>query len=116
MGRSTTEVFEHHKNAILKADFPEILADYANDAVLLTMDGAFVGVEAIQGFFVNLFSSQPNVRVNFKKHVVEGEVLLLEWSAESDIAVIPKGVDTFIIRDDKIQHQTMWFTMVPKDT
>ena len=41
-------------------------------------------------------------------------MLLLKWSAESDVAKMPQGVDTFIIRDDKIQRQTMWFTAVPK--
>lgn len=45
---------------------------------------------------------------------MEGDMLLLEWSAESDVAEMPHGVDTFIIQDDRIQRQTMWFTVVPK--
>jgi ketosteroid isomerase-like protein len=116
MARSTEQVFEDHKNAILNADFPKLMADYADDAVLMTIDGTFVGKDAIQGFFQDLFASQPNPRVNFRKYVVEGDTLLLEWSAESDVAKMPQGVDTFIIQDDKIQRQTMWFTVVPKET
>jgi ketosteroid isomerase-like protein len=115
MARTTQQVFDAHKQAILNADFPNLLADYANDAVLMTMDGAFVGKEAIQGFFENLFKSQPNPKVSFGKSVVEGDMLLLEWSAESDVGTFPQGVDTFIIQDDKIQRQTMWFTFVPKE-
>jgi ketosteroid isomerase-like protein len=116
MARSTEQVFEDHKNAILNSDFPKLMADYADSAVLMTMDGTFVGKDAIQGFFQNLFASQPNARVDFRRTVAEGDTLLLEWSAESDVATMPQGVDTFVIQDDKIRRQTMWFTVVPKGT
>jgi hypothetical protein len=115
MTRSTEQVFEDHKNAILSGDFPKLIADYANDAVLMTMDGAFVGQEAIQGFFQNIFAANPNVRIDFRQVVVKDDMLLLEWAAESDTAVIAPGVDTFIIRDDKIRRQTMWFIATPKE-
>jgi ketosteroid isomerase-like protein len=115
MARSTEQVFEDHKNAILNADFPQLMADYADDSVLMTMDGAFVGKEAIQGFFQNIFAANPNVRIDFRKTAIKGDMLLLEWAAESDAAVIAPGVDTFIIRDDKIRRQTMWFVLTPKE-
>ena len=114
MARSTAQVFEDHKNAILTGDFPRLIADYADDAVLMTTDGTFVGQEAIQRFFQNLFAAHPNVQVHFGKQVVEDDMLLLEWSAESDVAVFEPGVDTFFIHDDRIQRQTMWFVMAPK--
>jgi ketosteroid isomerase-like protein len=115
MARSTEQVFEDHKNAIVTGDFPKLMADYADDAVLMTMDATFVGKDAIQGFFQNLFASQPNPRVDFRKIAVEGDTLLLDWSAESDVARMPQGIDTFIIQDDKIRRQTMWFAVVPKE-
>ena len=83
MARSTEQVFEDHKNAILNGDFPKLIADYADDAVLMTLDGAFVGKEGVQRFFQNLFASQPNPRVSFDEYIVEGDMLLLKWSAES---------------------------------
>ena len=30
------------------------------------------------------------------------------WKAESDVATVPYGVDTFVIHDDKIKLQTVW--------
>ena len=114
MARSTEQVFENHKNAILNGDFPKLMADYDDDSVLMTTDGTFVGKEAIQGFFQNIFAAHPNVRVYFRKQVVEDDMLLLEWSAESDVATLDPGVDTFLIRDDKIRRQTMWFMATPK--
>lgn len=115
MVRSTQQVFEAHMMAISNADFPKLMADYAAEAMLMTMDGAFVGPAAIQGFFENFFRSQPNRQVTFGRRVVEGDTLLLEWSAESDVGRFPQGVDTFVIRDGQIQRQTTWFTFIPKE-
>jgi hypothetical protein len=114
MARSTEQVFEDHKNAILTGDLPKLMADYADDSVLMTTGGTFIGQEAIQGFFQNIFATNPNVKVHFGKQVVEDDLLLLEWSAVSDVATFDSGVDTFLIRDDKIRRQTMWFRMIPK--
>jgi hypothetical protein len=114
MARSTEQVFEDHKNAILTGNLPKLIADYADDAVLLTTQAAFVGQEAIQGFFQNIFATNPNVQIDFRKQVVKDDLLLLEWCAESDVTTFESGVDTFIIRDDKIQRQTMWFVATPK--
>jgi hypothetical protein len=114
MARSTEQVFEDHKNAVLNGDLVKLIADYADDAVLMTTDGTFVGQEAIQGFFQNIFATSPNVRIDFRRQVVKDDMLLLEWAAESDVATMDPGVDTFIIRDDKIRQQTMWFVMTPK--
>ena len=116
MTRSTEQVFSSHKDAILTGDFPKLLADYADESLLLTMDGTFAGKAAIEGFFQNLLSGQPNARVAFGNTVAEGDTLLLDWSAESDVATMPQGIDTFIIQDDKIQRPTIWFMVVPNGT
>lgn len=115
MARSTAQVFEDHKNAILTGDFPKLIDDYADDAMLLTTDRTFVGQEAIRGFTQNLFAARPNVQVHLGKQIVEDDMLLLEWPAESDVATFEPGVDTSTIRDDGIQRQTMWFVITPRE-
>ncbi len=116
MARSTEQVFEDHKNALLTGDFPKLISDYADDAVLVTIDGTFVGKDAIQDAFQNLYASHPNARLAYRKTVVRDDTILAQWSGESDVATIPQGVDTFIIQDDRIQRQTSWFTLVEKST
>lgn len=116
MTRTTQQVFDSHREAIETGDMEKLMGDYADDAVLLTLDGAFVGKEAIQkGFFEYQFSQHPNLRINFEKTAVEGDLFLLQWSAESDVATIPHGVAAFIMRDGKIQRQGEWFRLVPKE-
>jgi len=115
MARTTQQVFDAHQKAFEAGDLEKLIADYADDAILLTMDGAAVGTEAIQGFFVNVFKSFPNVRVSFGKTAVEDDTVLLQWSGDSGVATFPHGVATLIICDDKIQRQTEWFIVVPKE-
>lgn len=82
-----------------------MLADYADDAVLLTMEGAFVGKAAIQGFFVNSLSAMPNAKISFTGHVVHGDLVLITWTGDSDVATIPHGADSFVIEDDRIRRR-----------
>ena len=114
MARSTQQVFEDHGAALASADIPALMADYADDAVLLIFDGSFVGTEAIQAYFEGALKGMPNLEFTTGRIAVEGDTLIVEWSAESDTVSIPEAVDTFIIREDKIQRQTAWFKMIPK--
>jgi ketosteroid isomerase-like protein len=114
MARSTQKVFEDHAMALASGDMDKLMADYAEDAILLTLDGSYVGKEAIQAFFEGSSASMPNLQFTPRGLAVEGDTLLVYWSADSDTVSIPEGVDTLIIRDDKIQRQTAWIKAVPK--
>jgi hypothetical protein len=114
MARSTEQVFQHHSTSLDSGDLAALMADYADDAVLMTMDGAHVGKAAIQAFFVNTLSAMPNVKLMLTGHIVHGDYVLVTWTGVSDVATIPQGVDTFVIHDDKIRLQTAWFAVVAK--
>jgi ketosteroid isomerase-like protein len=114
MARSTEQVFQDHMKALLNGDFPALMADYADDAILMTPEGANVGKAAIQGYFINALSALPNAKLSPTGHIVQGDLVLFTWIGVSDVATIPHGVDTFVIRDDKIRLQTVWLTIAPK--
>ena len=76
-----------------------LAADYAEDAVLVTLDGSFIGREAIfNGFFQPLLAQFPDIKINFEKTAVEDDVCLLQWSAEASAVTVPKGTAVFIIQ------------------
>lgn len=115
MTRSTQEVFDSHKEAVETLNLEQLAADYAEDAILVTLDGTFKGREAIMsGFFQTILGQFPDFKINFEKTAVEEDVVLLQWSAEASKASIPLGTAVFIIRDGLIQRQGEWFTLVPK--
>jgi ketosteroid isomerase-like protein len=115
MTRTTQQVFDAHRAAFEPINLEKLMADYADDAVMVTLDSAHVGKGAIQGFFENAFKAFPNLKVSFDKTAVEGDTFLLSWSGESDVATFPHGVATFIVHDGLIQRQIEWFVVVPKE-
>ena len=116
MTRPTQEVFDSHREAIETSNFEKLAADYAEDAILVTMDGSFIGRDAIlNGFFKTIFGQYPDAKINFEKTVVEDDVCLLQWSVEASNATIPRGTAVFIIRDGLIQRQGEWFEVLPTE-
>ena len=114
MARTTEQVLQHHMEALSKGDFPALIADYANDSVLMTKEGANVGTAAIQGFFVTMQKVLPNAKLTLTGQRIQGDLVLVTWKAESDVATVPYGVDTFVIHDGKIRLHTVWSEIVPK--
>jgi hypothetical protein len=116
MTRTTQEVFDSHREAIETLDFEKMAADYAEDAIIVTLDGSFICREAIlTGFFQAWLAQFPDTKITFEKVTVEGDVYLLQWSAEASAVTIPVGVGALFIQDGLIQRQAEWFQMEPKE-
>ena len=112
------QLLESHNKAVFSKDFEKIIEDYSEDALLITLYGIFSDKDAIKGFFKDfLLKKMPNMRpieTTSNKVLISGNTLLIRWSAESDIAKITNGVDTFVEKDGKIWRQTGCFDIVPK--
>jgi ketosteroid isomerase-like protein len=115
MARTTEEVYLDHVSALGSGDFGKLLDDYADDAVLMTLNMSFTGKEGVAAFFQGVMEAYPGLVITAGPYAVSGDYLLATWSAESDVATVDAGVDTFVVHDDRIQLQTVWFpTPVPK--
>lgn len=112
--RIPREVFAHHGEALAAGDLDEIVADYADDCVILTATGAARGKDGVRGVFVKLLDDLPNAAWDLKTQVFEGDVLFLEWAADSAVNRVDDGVDTFVFRDGMIAVQTVRYTPRPK--
>lgn len=114
--RTTQEVFDSHREAIENFDLEKLAADYAEDAILLTLDGAFIGRENImKGFFQGIATQFPDMKITFEQTAVEDDLLILQWSADSSAASIPAGSAVFLIQDGLIRRQGEWFQLVLKE-
>ncbi len=114
--RSTQEVVkQHHAKVGTKVkDVEDIIADYADDAIFIMPDKTLKGKEAIRAAFTEFFKGFPNLSFTESKIIIEGDMVLVMWNGESDVGTIPYAVDTFIVRNDKIQRQTCRLAFVPK--
>ena len=94
----------------------DVMSDYSDTSVIVTQGGELRGKEAIQGLFAALFAefAKPGANFNLQKLVVEGEIGYIVWDAETADNVYELGTDTFLIRDGKIEIQTLAAKVVPK--
>ncbi len=105
----------HHLTAFGGGDVDEILADYTEESVLITPDGALRGLAEIRPLFENFVKIlPPGADFQMLKQVTEGELAYIFWKAESESTRIPLGTDTFIVRDGKIVLQTFAGTIEKK--
>ncbi len=114
MTRTPEEVFQHHAQALGAEDLDEIVADYADDAVFITPAGVKHGKDGIRAAFAQLLADVPHASWDLKTQIYEGDVLFLEWTADSAAAFVDDGIDTFIFRDGMIRAQTVRYTLQRK--
>ncbi len=114
MTRTPQEVFAHHGQALAAGDLEEIVADYADDSVVITSAGVARGRDEIRQVFVKLLDELPGADWDLKSLIFDGDVLFLEWVADSAVNRADDGVDTFVFRDGMIWAQTVRYTPRPK--
>lgn len=114
MTRTPQEVLAHHGPALAAADLDEIVADYADDAVMIGPAGVVHGKEGVREAFRQLLADLPDAAWDVKKQTYAGDVLLLEWAADAAESRADDGVDTIFFRDGMIQAMTVRYTLRPK--
>lgn len=115
MTRTPQEAFTHHAQALGAGDLDEIVADYTDDAILITPSGAMHGRDGVRAAFIKLLADVPNATWDLRTQIYAGDVLLLEWTADSTAGQVNDGVDTFMFRDGMIWVQTVRYSMPAKD-
>ena len=116
MTRAPQEVFVHHGKALAAGDLDEIVADYADDSVVITSAGVARGKDGVRKVFVKLLDDLPNAVWDLKTQVLDG-VLFLEWAADSAVNRVDDGLDisdTLVFRDGMIWAQTIRYTLHAK--
>jgi len=106
----TLALIDRHWQALVRGDVPALLADYADDAVLITgATGIIKGRTAI-GEILTLFVSAiiPPVSTTFSLDLThaEGALGYIVWKAESGTHRIAFSSDTFVISAGRITMQT----------
>jgi predicted SnoaL-like aldol condensation-catalyzing enzyme len=114
MSRTPQEVFAHHGQALAAGNLDEILVDYTEDSVVITSAGVARGKDGVRKMFVKLLDELPNAAWDLKNQVLDGDVLYLEWAADSAANRVDDGVDTFVFRDGMIWAQTVRYTLQSK--
>jgi hypothetical protein len=114
--RSAEEVLEDHlreaKEGSVEADLRK---NFSEDLVVLTGRGAFRGHEGMRKLDRILQEELPKGNITYRTKLVVGEMAFLEWTAESEQAVVEDGADSYCIRDGRIVAQTIHYTVKKKE-
>jgi len=111
MARTPQEILQHHGASIGAGDLEGILADYPEDAVLITPHGTFRGTAGAREAWLKLLGDLPNPKVDLSSLVVEGELVLMKWTASSDDGRVEDGIDTMVLSPDGIRLQAVHYTL-----
>jgi ketosteroid isomerase-like protein len=111
MKRTPQEVLAHHSEALAAADLDEIVADFADDAIMITPAGVKRGKPGVREAFTELLADLPNAAWGVTRHVDAGGVVLLAWTADAGGSRADDGVDTFVVQDGMIRVQTVNYTL-----
>jgi ketosteroid isomerase-like protein len=114
MTRTPQEVLTHHSQALGAADLDEIVADFADDAVLITPAGTKRGKVGVREAFTQLFADLPDATWSVKKQINADGVVLLAWTADAAGSRAEDGVDTLVVEDGMIRAQTVSYTLQRK--
>lgn len=104
----TKEILDRHWSTFQANDLDGVMADYAEESVLITPDHTYKGLAEIRENFVKAFAAFPKDSTTFQldKSIVDRDVAYIIWQATSPTVKISYGTDTFIIDDGKIVRQT----------
>jgi ketosteroid isomerase-like protein len=109
---STAEVFEGRMAALQEGNLDLAFCYYAEDAVVVMPGSVIRGREQIKAGFVSFGSLFGGQLPQLSSLTVEGDVVLVTFSITGASASIEDGADTFVIRDGRIQTQTVHASIV----
>lgn len=113
--QQTLQALQNHIAAFGRGDVDAIMADYAEDAVFYTPDGALRGKAAFRPLFEDLVAKfPPGSSVELKQQIIDRDLAYIVWSGESDQLRIRFATDTLLVRDGKIHRQTFAAQMESK--
>ncbi len=108
-------VNRHDVDALRALDAPDVVDDFV--AV-----GVFTGVDAVAGFFEELFAAMPDFRVDVHDVTAEGDTAVVQWRASAtftggpfqgihatDRDVALRGVDVMRFEAGLLKHNTIYY-------
>ena len=110
-------VVAHHMAVSGTRNIDAVLEDYADDAIVVTPDGVGRGKADLRRMFELVFSRQapsasPSAPPTMLKQAFVDNVGQVIWAQNAGKPDEVVGVETYIVRDGKIQVQTVALTPV----
>jgi len=102
-------VVERHQDAFARKDLKALIADYADDAVVVFPGQVPSGKAQVEAAFASYFASVPTT-ANFDVVIdkVDGDLGITRWVANPGTPKAVEGRDVFVVRGGKIRFQATY--------
>jgi len=105
---TASNLLTHHLNAFGSNNIKEIISDYDENSVILTISREIQGLTAIEDFFIDLFGLIPKGSpFDMKKSIVKDNITYIVWESKNEARETYFGSDTFVFEDNKIKYHTL---------
>ena len=106
---SPEQIVAHHMAAAAKGDVDAIVADYADNAYVITPGGKTQGKAELRKMFVGIFGGPPGSRapLDIQQQYYTKEIGYIAWVQNAGKPEELRGSDTFVVRKGKIVAQTV---------
>jgi hypothetical protein len=109
--RSTAEVFMDHLHQRYLGNIEcDLKRNYSKDVVMVENYGIFHGFDGVRESARILNKLVPTSKYKMDNLVFNKDNAFEAWSVDADGVKVTDGIDAFIIRDGKIQVQTIYYT------
>ncbi len=106
--RSAAEVFADHLRRRGAGDIEEDLqANFDADVLVLAASGVHRGHDGVRYLMLLLREELPDATFHWRTALVDRDVALLEWDADTPGGSTEEGVDSYVIRGGRIVAMTM---------
>lgn len=102
----TKAVMTRNEAAFGRGDLDGLIANYAEDAVLVRPGKVYRGRAEIRAMFEEVFAHFAGLTPHSNTMTVAGRLVLLTWTATSTGGRVVQGIDSFVIEDDQIVAQS----------
>lgn len=110
MSRTTTEVLQDHLAKRLNNEVEkDIEANFAEDVVILSSFGVYEGHQGVRDSAKRLKEFLGKGTYHYKRVIIERDFGFLDWTGESDKAMVCDGADSYVVKDGKIVMQTIHY-------
>ena len=112
--RIAQQVLDDHLAVSFNGTVEEDLErNYAEDVTVVSNWGVEHGHDGMRRMAELLRSQLPDCTFAYRLRIVAGEVAMLEWTADSPAGSVRDGVDSYVVRNGRIQAQTIHYTLTP---
>jgi hypothetical protein len=99
-----------------KGDAAGLLAQYAENATVITPMGVLQGRDQIKPMIDGIIAefAQPGVTFHLISQNAVGAVVSFTWSAETAANVYGLGAETYVLKDGLVEYQTFAAQVTPR--